>query len=70
MEINQMGKEKALQIIEEGLNIANTKGAFNIKDASILVEALRIVISAMNELDSFKNQQSASKEIHKSKLEK
>lgn len=40
-----MDKEQALQVIEEALNLATQKGAFNLNDASQVINALTILKS-------------------------
>jgi len=38
-----MNKEQAFEILEKGLNIANTKGAFLLRDATVIQQALDIL---------------------------
>tara|TARA_R110000772_G_scaffold54130_2_gene123604 strand:+ start:5748 stop:5921 length:174 start_codon:yes stop_codon:yes gene_type:complete len=38
-----MNKEQAFEILEKGLNIANTKGAFLLRDATIVQQALDVI---------------------------
>lgn len=40
-----MDKEQALQVIEQALNVATQKGAFNLNDASQVINALVILKS-------------------------
>lgn len=40
-----MDKEQALQVIEQALNLATQKGAFNLNDASQVISALVILKS-------------------------
>lgn len=40
-----MDKEKALQVIEQALNVATQKGAFNLNDVSQVINALTILKS-------------------------
>lgn len=41
--IDNMNTEQAFEILEKGLNIASTKGAFALKDAAILQQALEVI---------------------------
>lgn len=38
-----MHKEEAIQILEQALNAATTKGVFNLADVSVIVKALEKV---------------------------
>ena len=38
-----MDKEQALQVIEQALNLATQKGAFNLADASQILTALNVL---------------------------
>lgn len=40
-----MNLEQAFEILEKGLNIANTKGAFLLRDATVVQQALDVVKS-------------------------
>ena len=40
-----MDKEQALQVIEQALNVATQKGAFNLNDVSQVISALVILKS-------------------------
>tara|TARA_R110000803_G_scaffold69326_1_gene131651 strand:+ start:17462 stop:17587 length:126 start_codon:yes stop_codon:yes gene_type:complete len=41
-----MEKEQAIQIIEQALNVATTKGAFNLVDVSRILTALQALKKA------------------------
>jgi len=38
-----MNQEQALKVIEEALNIANTRGVFNLADAQTIITALQVL---------------------------
>ena len=38
-----MNKAQAFEILEKGLNIANTKGAFMLRDATVIMQALDVL---------------------------
>lgn len=49
-----MEKEQALQIIEQALEIANSKGAFKLVESNTILAALNIIKSTSQEVKEFK----------------
>lgn len=43
-----MDKEQAFEILEKGLNIASTKGAFLLRDATVIQQALDVLKDILN----------------------
>ena len=43
-----MNKEEIFSIVSQGLNIANTKGAFNLDESAIIQKALLELKSVLN----------------------
>lgn len=44
-----MDKEQGLQIIEQALNLANTKGAFKLEESATILVALNVVKNSLQE---------------------
>lgn len=44
-----MDKEQGLQIIEQALNLANTKGAFKLEESATILAALNVVKNSLQE---------------------
>ena len=43
-----MNTTEALSVIEQALNNANLKGVYNLKDSSLIVQAINIIYSELN----------------------
>jgi len=54
-----MNAEEAFQILEESLSHANTKGAFTLADAQVILNALSIIKPLTEKKDETKNNKSA-----------
>jgi len=44
-----MEKEQGIQIIEQALNLANSKGAFKLEESATILAALNVVKNALQE---------------------
>tara|TARA_R110000851_G_scaffold315229_5_gene477635 strand:+ start:20379 stop:20591 length:213 start_codon:yes stop_codon:yes gene_type:complete len=54
-----MDTEQALNVLEQALNLANNKGAFNLKDATVIQQSLDIVQTLVDQQSEAKTPSAA-----------